>query len=115
MEVAEPRAAIITVNSGLREEHPAAVAHLEKGRESVSVAILRRGIHRCIRSVELLIARLCTHPSYHRIALRRQEGRGPLRETEGGRLGAYYHTACTALSRNQVAEGCIVVGHMPLH
>ncbi len=109
--------AVISVHICLAEQCPAFVADSEQGRECISVTELRYSVHRSISAVKLLIARLCTFPAYHGVALRGKECRCAVWKTETCFLLVYDHGSglASVLSRYDIAHGHIIVAYPALH
>ena len=80
--VAQMRSAVIAVDPGFGEEHPAVIANSEQTGEGVATAVLRDGVHRRIGRVDLLIRRTGALPVLHSRALWRKESGGATRKTE---------------------------------
>ena len=66
-----------------------------------------------VEPVELFVAGLAALPADHRVALRREESRRPLREPEGAGLPEHPYASRFGVFRDQVAEGRVVGGQVP--
>ena len=89
---------------------------MEQARESITLTILRACCHGAIDAIALFIAGLGALPSHHGAALWRDKCGGAIGQTEGcalflddGTLGII-----VLLTRDEVAEGHVVVAHREL-
>ena len=82
---------------------------MEQSRESIAFTILGRGSHRFIRHIFLFVARFGTHPTNHRVTLRRKERGGRRRKIKAGCLLFNDHAGSFAILRHLVAEGNVVI------
>ena len=72
------------------------------------MAVLRTCVHLVVRNVFFLVARLCAFPTYHGVALRREEGSCTCRQSESCGFFVYYDASCFALTGYCIAESYIV-------
>ena len=115
LRVAQTGSTIAAVHARFAHEHPTVFPHMEQSGEGVAVAILRRRVHRCVSLIFLLVTGLRPLPTYHGIALRRQESRGLAGETEPGGFVHHAHAARSALLGQEITESHVVVFHHEFH
>ena len=97
--------------TGLRYQCPV-VAHMEQCRESITFTVLRKGSHRFIGHIFLFVARFGTHPTNHRVTLRRKEGGSGRRKVKARRFLFNDHAGRFAILRHLIAEGNVVVAQL---
>ena len=106
--ITQMRSTIQAAHTCLRYQRPI-VTHMKQCRESIAFTVLGRSSHRFIGYIFLLVARLGTHPAYHRVTLWRKERGGRRRKIKAGRFLFNYHTGRFAILRHLVAEGNVVI------
>ena len=77
------------------------------------MAVLRAPVEQRVQRVVLFVTGLAALPADHGVALRRQEARRTLRETERARLAQHAYAARLAFTRKQVAKRGIMVRQVP--